>query len=906
MTLNLALNNALSGLRLNQTAISTLSQNLANVNTDGYSRQFIAQSAVYLGGVGNGVRIENILRRVDNYLLRSVQSQGSELQRTSVINEYHGRVQTLIGQPGAGNSIDSTLTNFYNVLQQLADSPSSAASRSGVLSAAEALAVQISEIASGFEDLRFQADRDIRAAVDVANQQIARLFDINGAIAAAAVSNQSTAGLLDERDRALRTLAEQLDISVTFNEFGGVNVTAGNGVALVDDVPRQLTYTAATSLDVFTGDRSLSALNVVSLNENGTVVGSPIPLIAAAPSSQINSLVTSGRIGGLINLRDDILPLMLIEFDSLAAGIRDAVNAIHNEGSAFPPPNSLTGTRSVSATDEFEWSGSFRVAVLTAEGEPVPAYFDSEDHTGLRPLLLNLSALDSGNGAGRPTVQAIIDEINSHFQPPAAKVVLGDINNIRLVSANRTLPTADGNFTFDFELENIADGNAQFFITGISVLDDDAVDITDIVEPAHAIELAAINTYSTVTGSGDVDIRLSDIPSDLKVGDTIYLSAPSVADVNGIDPAELTGFITVTAIDGDTITVATSGVATGDGAVDDTTPGTLQPPVKADAGTVTRSNENGALTVNFSDNPGAEYYDITVTVAVVNGDGSFSNADVTYRVLNGQQNLVNDRYVATAVTGDAVREQPNSTTVALRALLVDEDGNEIQRVNGRYISQDGFLKIQAANGYSVVIDSLDSSQDGDTLDTPPDAGTGRGFAHYFELNNFFASNAPTNTGDTLRNSAYNFRVEDRILADANLIATSQLSQTRQPADTNAEPQYTFELFSGDNRTALGLANLRNTSIDFAAAGDLPQAGVSTNVYASYVLASFASLAQTSEEQFNTATTFYNEFKAQSDAASGVNIDEELANTIVFQNAYSATARIITVINEMFGELLNSV
>ena len=906
MSLNLALNNALSGLRLNQTAISTLSQNLANVNTDGYSRQFISQSAVYLGGVGNGVRIDSILRRVDNYLSRSVQSQGSELQRATVINDYHGRVQALIGQPGAGNSIDSTLTNFYNVLQQLADSPNSAASRSGVLSAAEGLSVQISDLAAGIEDLRLQSDRDIRASVDVANQQISRLFEINGAIGAAAVSNQSTAGLLDERDRALRSLAEQVDISVTYTQFGGVTVTAGNGVALVDDVPRQLTYTAATSLDVFLSDRSLSALNVVTLNENGVQTGTPTALIEAAPSADVNSLVKSGKIGGLLELRDTILPKMLNELDSLASGLRDAVNAVHNEGTAYPPPNSLTGTRAVRPGDAFEWSGNVRIAVLTAEGDPVPAYFNSEEYTGLRALDINLSALDSGNGEGRPTVQTIIDEINNHFRPPAAKVTLGDINNIQLVSGNKTLPTADSNFTFDLELENIADSTAQFFITDVEVLDDDAADITNVTTPAYAIGLSGVGTYTTTSGSGDVQIRLNDLPSGLKEGDTIYLSAPSVADINGIDPEALTGFLTIKSIDGDTVTVSTTGIATDDGVVEDSTPGTLQPPVKAEAGGITRTKENGAITINLADNPSAAYYDVKLTVAVMNADGSLRNSTITYRVLNQQQNLLNDRYTATDATDDAVTEQPNSTTVALRALLVDADGNEITKVNGKYVSQQGYLKLEAANGYSVVVDSLDSSQNGDSLETPPDSGTGRGFSHYFELNNFFASNIPSATGDTLRNSAYYMRLEDRLLEDPNLVATSQITQTRQPADPDAKPQYTYQLFSGDNRTANALANLRNATLSFEAAGDLPSSSVTSSVYTSYVLSSYSSLAQTSEDQFNTATTFYEEFKSQAESVSGVNIDEELANTVVFQNAYSATARVITVINQMFGDLLNSI
>lgn len=907
MSLTLALNNALSGLRLNQNAMSVLSQNLANVNTEGYSRQYIAQSALYNGGTGNGVKIDGILRRVDNYLLRAVQSQGSELQRISVINDYQSRVQTLLGQPGAGNSLDSTLTTFFNVLQQLADAPDSSASRRTVLSTAEALATQISSLAASLEDLRFQADRDIQASVDIINAQITKLYQLNSSIAEASVNNQPVAGLLDERDAALRTLAEQMDISVLYNEYGGVNITAGNGIALVDDVQRQLIFESATSINVFTNDERLGAISVQAYDNNGNPIGNPDVLVTGDVSSEVESNISSGKIGGLLQLRDDMLPLVLIELDNLAAGLRDAMNAVQNSGTSFPPPESFTGTREVKAGDQYNWSGSIRIAVLNADGSPLPAQFSDEDYTGLRPLTLDLSTLNSGDGDGFVTVQTIIDEINNHFHPPTAKVVLGDLNNIQLVSDVDALPTVGGLFDFDFELENIAAGDAQFFITDITVLDDGANDITSVTEPAYTVNLSDVGTYTTVTGSQDVTIELESIPDGLQIGDTIYLSAPSVLDVNGIDPAELTGFMVVQEIDGDSIVVTTNGTATSDGTVNDGTPGTLQPPVTVAGGTKMRSNENGNLQVDLAGNPASDFFDITVTVTVVNADGTQSNSDITYRVLNNATNTLNDRYSATAATGDGVHSVPSTNNIALRAMLVDENGNELPKVNGEYVSLDGYLRITSTSeDYGVVIDSLDSSQDGNPDDNPPDDGTGRGFAFFFELNNFFASNAPTNTGDTIKNSALNFRLEDRILADANLIATGKMTQSRQPADENDPPQYTYELFAGDNTVAAAFADLRNAEINFTAVGEMPAAGVTLSVYTSYFLSSASGRAQEAEEQYDTALTFYEEFRSQADAVSGVNLDEELANTVILQNAYSATARVITVINQMFGELLSSV
>ncbi len=904
MTLGLALNNALSGLRLNQNALSVLSQNLANVNTEGYSRQYVAQSAVYTAGVGNGVKIDNIIRKVDDYLLRAVQKQSSELERSGVINDYQARVQSLLGQPGASNSLDAAINNFFSMLQRLADTPDSSPNHSSVISSAHVLAGDISSLAISLEDLRFQADHDIQSSVDVINRQLSDLHALNVTITNGAIAGQPIAGLLDARDTALRKLAEHMDIAVNYDQYGGVVVTASNGVALVDSLQHQLTYQSAGSLDTLINGEQLGSLQVISLDDEGVEVGSASVLIASAASADVESEITSGKIGGLVALRDTLIPKMLDDLDMLAANLRDAVNAIQNSGTAFPPPNTLTGTRAVSAADEFAWSGQMRIAVLTSEGAPIPASYADESATGMRPFLLDFDTLDSGNGEGRATVQTIIDEINHHFTPGSNKVKLGTLNNIELVSAVDALPTVTGLFDFDFELENITGGNAQFFITNIAVLDDAAANITNVTQAVPTILLSTSDTYTTTNGSSDVTITLQDAANGVQAGDTIYLTAPSLPGVNGITPAELTGYVTVVSVDGNEVVVRTTGVATATGSLDDVAAITMQPPFNVAGGAEIRSKDIG-LQVDLSANPVSDYYDITVTVAVVDVEGNISNSDITYRIENNQTHLFNDRYSATAATGDGVRVLPNTTTDGLRAIMVDGDGNELPSVDGRYLDLPGYLKIIGGrSNYGVSIDSLDSQQLGDPDASPVDEGTDRGFSFFFELNNFFESNEPISTGDTVKNSALRLAVAERILNDPNLVATGQMTQSSP--DPNGTPQYTYELFSGDNSVAARFSALANVNLSFSAAGSLPAVDVTISAYTGYLLASISADAATAENSYNTAKTFYEDFKGQADAFSGVNLDEELANTVIFQNAYSATARIITIVNEMFSDLIDTV
>src|SRR6185295_12906205 len=100
MGLAITLNNALSGLNVSQQSLTVLSQNIANANTPGYSRQIISQQPVYLDGIPSGVSINEITRQVDDFLERSVRSQNAVTAQAITANSYADRIQLLFGQPG--------------------------------------------------------------------------------------------------------------------------------------------------------------------------------------------------------------------------------------------------------------------------------------------------------------------------------------------------------------------------------------------------------------------------------------------------------------------------------------------------------------------------------------------------------------------------------------------------------------------------------------------------------------------------------------------------------------------------------------------------------------------------------------------------------------------------------------
>ena len=916
--LGIALNNAISGLRINQASLSVLSQNIANVNTDGYSRETVQQSAIVLGGIGEGVQIDDVTRKIDKYLQRSVQNQGSVNNTAQTVSDYYARVQAFLGQPGASNSMDTTLTTFFNALQTLSNTPDTVSYKSNAVQAGQHLATQVSNLAQNLQDLRFQADHDINDAVNTINSNIDKLQKLNINISTATALGQSTANQLDQRDQALRAIAEQMDISVTYDNLGAVNVVAANGVSLVETgASHRLQYTPVQSSQALANDAVLNPLNMITTAADGSTTVNSVPLITSGTSSQVTTGILGGKLAGLQQLRDKVLPEILDQLDMLASRVRDTVNTVQNQGVGFPPPSSLTGERQIKSTDQYEWSGAVRIAVLQADGTPVPSTYSDESKTGVRPLVMDLSALDSGQGVGKPTMQTIVDEINNHFGAPGNKAEVGNLNNIQLTSDTNLLPSGGPDlFNFDFDNENISNKGSAFFVTGITVKDDTATNITSVTKTAPSFSLAAAGTFSTSNASPDVTVTANAL-SGVAVGDTIYMNGPS-GPVDGIPAANLTGYFKVKAVVGNQFTITSNPPVNGavGGAFADAAAGAMMPAYdNVGAGMQQRSKTNGTMQVDLSANAGSLYYDITANVGVVDQvTGVVTTSQITYRVNNNARDLLNTRYDATAIAGGGTIVPPSTSQASLSAILVDDKGVELPKFNGKYIDAPGYLKLVGGTGgsnsatstYSVAIDEMDSKQLGNPSGTPIAPGTNWGFSHYFGLNNFFKENAPIATGDTLRNSALNLAVDDRMMANPNLVSTAKLTLQHQPADTTLPAQYTYLVYSGDNTVAAKLAQLSKATVAFDKAGGLPNTSVTLQSYTSNFLGYTSSQTTAAADTATNAQALYDGFKSRQQAVTGVNLDEELANTITFQNAYSATARVVSVVNSMYDALIQAV
>jgi flagellar hook-associated protein 1 FlgK len=393
-SLSVALSSALSGLRVNQTALATTSINIANANTEGYSRKIGDLRTIVLDGEGAGVEIAGITRIVSEFLIRDLREQFSLVGNIAVLDKYYTNIQDMFGSPQSSTSIAATITELGNRLQALGVDPESPNAQQDALNALLAVTRQLNQMSAQVQDLRMEANNEISILVLRANTLIEGISELNSEIARATALGRPKGDLEDERDRAVAELAEIMDISYFTRDNGQMVIMAGNGRSLIDTLSATIQYLPASNMSA---SITYPGNGIAGITVNGI---------------DITADIASGQLKGLIDMRDSILPGLGDQLDELARGLRDQLNAIHNDGSAVPPANTLTGTRSFAnpATDTVSLTGVVRIAVVDGNGNAVGT-----------PIDLNLDDLATVVG-GPPTVNQIRDAINGTYAASAPPI----------------------------------------------------------------------------------------------------------------------------------------------------------------------------------------------------------------------------------------------------------------------------------------------------------------------------------------------------------------------------------------------------------------------------------------------------------------------------------------------------
>ena len=305
-----------SGLLSFQHSLNTTGHNIANSDTEGYSRQrsLLATQTPTLTGagwLGSGVRVVQVQRIYDNFLatqVRSTQSMASELE---VYSGHTKAIDDLLADPNIG--LDPALQDFFDSMQVLADDPTSVATRQQLMSETRSMVDRFHDLSRQFSDMRVQVNQELGSLSMEINGLAESLARVNQAIveAVGAAGGGDPNDLLDRREVLLSELAEKVDINVVPQDDGAWNVFIGSGQALVMG-------TIASRLTVQPSAGDVSEYDVAFTDLTGTSV--------------ITSQVTGGEIGGLISFRNEILNPGQNQLGLIAIGISDRLNAQHQLG----------------------------------------------------------------------------------------------------------------------------------------------------------------------------------------------------------------------------------------------------------------------------------------------------------------------------------------------------------------------------------------------------------------------------------------------------------------------------------------------------------------------------------------------------------------------------------------------
>ena len=316
MSINRLVEIGKSALFTTQQAISVAGHNIANVNTPGYSRQAVSLAENRPengspGQIGTGVHAESIRRSFDAFVEEQLLASRERLGEFTASNSALARLEPLFGDAN-NRGIGAGLNEFFGALQDVATNPNDLSARTVFLSKATALAGRFNQAATDLTTAQGFLDRQVGQTVTDVNRLTSQIANLNAKIAGAESSGQQANDLRDERGVALANLGELIEISSIEDATGQLTVFAGRGHVLVD---KEQTY---------------QLVGVPDLSNNGLL---DVRYDAGAgPTTSLASVIQSGRLKGLLGVRDQTIPSLRASLDTLASEIVTQVNQQHRLG----------------------------------------------------------------------------------------------------------------------------------------------------------------------------------------------------------------------------------------------------------------------------------------------------------------------------------------------------------------------------------------------------------------------------------------------------------------------------------------------------------------------------------------------------------------------------------------------
>jgi flagellar hook-associated protein 1 FlgK len=349
----------LSGANTAKRALATSSHNIANAQTEGFSRQRVLVDTrppqlTGVGALGTGVKINNVERVHDEFVSTEMRSNASIASGLQINYDFTSQIDNMLADPQAG--LSPTLHSFFNSINSVSNDPSSQTARQVLIGEAKALSQRFEYLDSRFESLRKGTNETLKSEINDVNKLAKAIADVNWKVVLAKeVTQGEPSDLLDQRERLLHQLSEKVVTRTNEQEDGALNVFIGNGQTLV-------LGKLNAELDLRANEHDPSVLEVVYKNQ-GT-------------DSTVTQFMKGGSIGGLLDFRETMLDGAQNELGRIAIGVSKTFNDQHRKG----------------MTLENELGGDFFKAINKSTPLSLASYNNNGDYE-LKTMITNVDNL---------------------------------------------------------------------------------------------------------------------------------------------------------------------------------------------------------------------------------------------------------------------------------------------------------------------------------------------------------------------------------------------------------------------------------------------------------------------------------------------------------------------------------
>jgi flagellar hook-associated protein 1 len=220
-----------SGVLAQQTLLQTSSNNISNVNTEGYTRQ---STQIYTNIVNQGCGLTTTTRVLDNYAEKELLRDNASVGYYSSVSSGMSTVDSLLTNSSTG--LSSTLTDLFSTIQSANTNPTSTANRNELLGTVQTFADRVNTLSSNIQTEYLNTNKQIEETVQTVNQLLDGIYKMNNEIVKGSSSSSDSSAylqMMDERDRLITELSSYMDVKTVSQDNGSVLVNMSSGQTLV-------------------------------------------------------------------------------------------------------------------------------------------------------------------------------------------------------------------------------------------------------------------------------------------------------------------------------------------------------------------------------------------------------------------------------------------------------------------------------------------------------------------------------------------------------------------------------------------------------------------------------------------------------------------------------------------------